>query len=782
LSGQLFAAITIIAFLLIAALIGNILIQPLSIKFGTITHLVLNSTAGLCIILVISYILGSLGLLRKEIVFPILFLISIYSGIINYEKILSFLKNYPRQILKYSESLNQIHFSVIFISLVFFIILLVGAIGPEITYDSLLYHLTIAKHYSVSHNFLPIDQLPQSNWQLNSELLYSLVYSIAGEPAAKLLSFALGLLAVGTAYSLGKIIGKNFEAGLFSAAFFFTIPIVGWELTNTYVENHLALFLGCSSIVLMAWIQGNRSFFTVAIMGSFLGLSMGFKIFGAIFALGFAMVILWIHFQENGIKLTRNIVLTLMVLSVTTILLGSFWYVRSYINTGNPLFPFYNAVFKSPLFDQRNHNFNFGHYGIHNNLITKYILWPWFITFQSENYGSNGLHFGSGTGTIFLAFIGNVLLIKFRDRKFRVLLLITFLHLIFWTFQSQNIRYLIPSLLIFSGLFGGALSRFFKNENSQLINRISLGITLLLLACNVFFTLAMFYYQIPTRIPIEFALGFKSKQEYLQEVVPSYSTFMFLNQLVDSEDNVFVGGYPYQYLTNAKMHSKPWSQLAIQIDKSINSPALNEIIREGKIDYAIIPDWIIKEWKPYLDIRGFLIFAENNVSLYKLYSGESEVLPNCYYVEKVQNGDFEILDEKHTPKYWTLNGEPQLVIMDSNESNGFMRGNSILVIQENYFFQEISVTGGELYTFSADAINQNNQAALARLQVLWYDSANNQVGHGVDLIEIDSNEKRIQFQRTAPEAANYSQVYLIGHNAPLVFDNASFSERQCLFP
>jgi len=52
----------------------------------------------------------------------------------------------------------------------FFILFLVGAIGPEIAFDTLLYHLTIAKQYSIFHNLHQVNQQPQSIWQLNSEL------------------------------------------------------------------------------------------------------------------------------------------------------------------------------------------------------------------------------------------------------------------------------------------------------------------------------------------------------------------------------------------------------------------------------------------------------------------------------------------------------------------------------------------------------------------------------------------------------------------------------------
>lgn len=264
-------------------------------------------------------------------------------------------------------------------------ILLVGTLGlgfiralaPATAWDDLTYHLAAPKVY-VQHArilYLPYDH--HSNFPFTLEMLYTLGLLLRGQTVAKLFHFAcflltiLALVAFGRDY-LGPRVGwsscpppkqvRGEVVGLAAAAIFALAPTVMWETGTAYNEFGLALFqlLAVYSFVeylnLRSTVQScegkevwaaPRQPAWITLTGVFCGLALGVKATGGlvlILLVGGGAVLGWI--DRLSFRATSG---AMVKLSLIAALIGSPWYVKSYVWTGNPVFPFAHGVFRSPL-------------------------------------------------------------------------------------------------------------------------------------------------------------------------------------------------------------------------------------------------------------------------------------------------------------------------------------------------------------------------------------------------------------------------------------------------
>jgi hypothetical protein len=121
------------------------------------------------------------------------------------------------------------------------------------------------------------------------------------------------------------------------------------------------------------------------------------------------------------------------------------WYIKSYIHTGNPVWPMMYGWFGGNNWSQYHASqlaVRLNNYGLGKSIVS-FMLMPFFLTFSSLKYGSI-----AGISPIFLIFIPMLLLMGKPDFKFRFLLIYSFIYILTWFFTSQQLRFLIPALAI----------------------------------------------------------------------------------------------------------------------------------------------------------------------------------------------------------------------------------------------------------------------------------------------------------------------------------------------
>ncbi len=344
---------------------------------------------------------------------------------------------------------------------------LIGALAPAagFDWDGLVYHLAAPKIYLQHHRILPLPWMSHSNFPFVTEMLYLFGLGVQGQELAKLFHFGCGLL-LATAIFCWANAAYGRPAGLLAAAIFASIPLVFWESTVAYNELAFALFCTLS---LWAWWKSPQGFGDppmqsggreegraggwIALSGVFAGLALGTKPLAGFLVIFMLLAILWRKPSKLSGRPHRVAPTILMLWLIPTVLLAAPWYVKSFLWTGNPVYPFFYS-----LFDGRFWSAGMAHqyaadqakFGLGHG--PQWLLaFPWTLTMYGYHFydkGTNPLFksFIAVVGPLFLAFLPIMLLQARRDRLMRYLLAYCGVAAITWFALTQQSRYLLPIL------------------------------------------------------------------------------------------------------------------------------------------------------------------------------------------------------------------------------------------------------------------------------------------------------------------------------------------------
>lgn len=286
----------------------------------------------------IIFVLGITGLLYKNtiiwftvgywLIILYLYRKKLIGEIINLERVRGLIK-------------NKLLLLILFIFIIQAVTNLLGALGPELAFDSLWYHLTLPKLYLESHSvfFIPGGLLYYSAMPKLGEMLYLASLAFNGEILAKVLHFSFGLL---TCLALYKIQRKFFSPliSMIGVVIFYSNLVVGWESITAYVDLIRAFFEIMSLWAFINWWEGRKRkwFVLSAIM---VGLAITTKLVAIGSLLIFSLLIFLSSRQRWGSLFQYLFTYWLIALAVPLP-----WLSFSYINTENPVYPFFSEIYK----------------------------------------------------------------------------------------------------------------------------------------------------------------------------------------------------------------------------------------------------------------------------------------------------------------------------------------------------------------------------------------------------------------------------------------------------
>ena len=222
-----------------------------------------------------------------------------------------------------------------------------SAMMPETSADGLAMHLAIPMNIAAHHRmtFEPSRYL-WSVMPMGADWLYSIVFLLGGEYAARILNFAMLLVMVALMYRATRR-WVTPAAGFLLAASLAATPVVQFVTGSLFVENFLvALVLGLMTAIWHFSETGDRRFLYLAMVAG--GTAMSTKYGALVFlvlALPFAIAEIVRHWKKLGPRPAAVCALSLLLLLATALPT----YVIAYEKTGNPIFPFLNPKIHSPL-------------------------------------------------------------------------------------------------------------------------------------------------------------------------------------------------------------------------------------------------------------------------------------------------------------------------------------------------------------------------------------------------------------------------------------------------
>jgi hypothetical protein len=433
---------------------------------------------------------------------------------------------------------------------------LTWALVPAVQWDALNYHLGIPAIYVRQHALLAAPEEFRSYWAHTGEMLYTLALLTAGQPLPGLIHFTFGLMSAGLAYLFGKKLAGP-HVGLLTALFFYSLPITADLSGMAYVDLMVTFFcFGAVYAAVMWWLEDKSAWFIVC--GILAGLALSVKLTAVLIlaplAVLFVLIILWRR------RVSLSALAAIALLGAPCLLLAAPWLIRDWAWTGNPIFPWFNNLFHSPLWPVANSTFDFARYGLGTHLLN-FLRLPYDMTVHSQAYseGPDGL-FGAVllVGLPWFLFLKTDFLGKISLKRLAVgLAALVLAGTFIWFHVAQYFRYYLPMLPIlafFAALNIEVLWRFLAARKLAKAYAI-LGMCLLagyLLSTRV--TSAVWFWQIPERYPLKLLTGIETQSDFLSRAVPSYAAFRFLETQPPREKSVLSLAVPLRLYTDATLH------------------------------------------------------------------------------------------------------------------------------------------------------------------------------------------------------------------------------------
>ena len=315
---------------------------------------------------------------------------------------------------------------------------------PEVGYDASTMHLQFSELVAHDHRWqFDVGRYVWAVMPMGADYAYLAAYLLDGERAARLLNLAFGALACAIIYRLIRR-QANRDVALGSVCLLTSTPLWFLESGTLFVEFAWMAFLVAALASTLAFVEraDARDFATAALT---LAGAMQCKVIGVFWALPLAAALIYRAVRLSG-KLPRRS----LGVCAAALLIGAWPYVNAWLRTGNPVFPFMNNVFRSPLYDATQ--------AFANSAWTSPlgIAMPYDLVLTSGRYlegtdGAAGVHW-----LLLFPVIAFGLVVKGAHvRRWTFALAATFVVIVY--LQQSYLRYLMPAFALLAVLGGWTL-------------------------------------------------------------------------------------------------------------------------------------------------------------------------------------------------------------------------------------------------------------------------------------------------------------------------------------
>jgi Dolichyl-phosphate-mannose-protein mannosyltransferase len=221
---------------------------------------------------------------------------------------------------------------------------------PEFGFDALAMHLFVPTYVADFHLWtFDASTYVWAVMPMNGDFLYTYFFVLGGESAVRLSNFLALLLIIGFMRELLVFLGAE-DRWRVAGILLLSCPLAYLENGTLFVDGIWVIFMLSAILSFLRWIANDHEG-DLPLVGVFAGFALATKLQTIFLLPVFGLVYLWRRPRISWRIVGGKILLPLVVL-------GGPPYVNAFLNTGNPMFPYYNAIFKSSLYDS---TVNFSH-------------------------------------------------------------------------------------------------------------------------------------------------------------------------------------------------------------------------------------------------------------------------------------------------------------------------------------------------------------------------------------------------------------------------------------
>ncbi len=411
------------------------------------------------------------------------------------------------------------------------------ALTPPVSKDALIYHILGPSIFIQNRGIGFISDNFYTNFPFTTEMLFTMGMLLKGPILAKLIHFWFGVLTLLVIFQWTAT-NTSVSTGLFAGTIYYTLPLVAQLSGWAYVDLSLAFFILAMIMALLDCKERQHRGFIV-VSGLFAGLAMGTKYSGVPMVLIVILgAVLLLNRKNESADIGGTKALWILFIAAVVALP---WYLKSWILTGNPTYPFLYA-----LFGGRGWSHEMGEmYALFLSYIgsgpgiADYLKLPWDICFL----GGNGRpDFDGYIGPVFLVVPVLAVVVRPKSDSLRLMLFFAAVYFFLWGLLIQQLRLLLPIFPILSIVLAVLIYRMPPAWSATKFCIITF--CLVTVAINTYFHVGY----VRGVSPLKYLIGAESEAAFLRTRLPSYPAVEYVNQHLTQHDKVlfvFVIDGPY---------------------------------------------------------------------------------------------------------------------------------------------------------------------------------------------------------------------------------------------
>ncbi|MGB9299386.1 MAG: phospholipid carrier-dependent glycosyltransferase [Anaerolineae bacterium] len=430
--------------------------------------------------------------------------------------------------------------------LVVLILSLVACLTPPVAWDSQVYHLTGPKLFIQRGRITGDIDIPYLGFPSLLEMLFLAGMLLKSDIVAKLVHFTYAVLTIGLLFSFAR---RHLQSRMpwLAPVIYVSAPSIVLVSTWAYVDLGLAFYTFAAFYGFITW-TGLRDSHWLVVTGILSGFALGVKYTAVLTPIVLGFLVIWEHRRQGAVGSLRN----LLFLWLSTAAVASPWYLKNWVLTGNPFYPFF---FAGRFWDEYR-AWWYSRWGtglLHEPL--RLLLAPW----ETSIMGVEGkMGYEATIGPFLLACLPLLLVsLVWRNARQRDSSILTYAvvlcgaHYLLWLYgvaQSgllQQTRLLFPIFPLLAVLASIAVERLsvldVKGFSLQRFVLMALAITLCLNTLS-------FLVSFGADTPLPFFLGLETRDQYLERHLGDYyRAISYLNEKLPSSARVLFLWEPRSY-------------------------------------------------------------------------------------------------------------------------------------------------------------------------------------------------------------------------------------------
>jgi hypothetical protein len=621
---------------------------------------------------------------------------------------------------------------------------LMVSLMPEIGHDALAMHLFVPSQVAYRHlwNF----DVKLYVWAVMPMLVdwcYSAAYMFAGETAARLMNFGSIVLLASMVYRFARWMGAEPVAAAWAVLLFLVTPLTFTESSSLFVEGlWSSLVLGGILALLRLFTEASRDSSRQIMLGCVLWAgALAAK--AVTFTILPGMVLILIIGARRWLSFSQLRALSLGLVAFLAI--GSVPYVVAFLLTGNPVFPFFNALFQSPLYPPA----NFEHpvvfeYGVAWNTLYR-------MTFESQKYlestpGAGGFHW------LLLMMPAIVALLLVHNRRALAVIFVASMALVLAFGQTAYLRYVFPSFALSCAIIAPALASL--SAASVLAWRTGIFAAIAATILDLLHLNAGTYYG---NIDLQVIADVRARDTYLEKVLPLRVAIELVNGFNRQHEPVaffsspLIAGLKGDVLTNIWYNGS----FVAAVQETHSAEELGQVLARYGVDYVVIdqnsvpPDLLLRVNQATSEVARIGMVSVRHLRDDYRFTEELLLSPT-----------FELANAwSMTQGVRQLDGKALLVSVDETAHSG------------------APVQPGKLYRYSAEVRCAETPGAEARLQVNWMSADSQFIYPDIQVFSCSAQAEKHVMDVRAPANAAMAIVYASGHTKQaVIFSSVSFRD------